>query len=104
MVNQQLLAHWLPSNRVSRLLKTDAFDEAYSRGLYAFLTSRAEQVVDIDIATSVLAAAKARCPHLPAVGADVRHLPFADRVFDVVVSNSTLDHFDTPRDIVRSLR
>lgn len=104
IVNQQLLACWLPSGRVSRLLKTDAFDEAYSSGLYAFLTSRAEQVVDIDIATSVLAAAKARCPYLPAVGADVRHLPFADRAFDVVVSNSTLDHFDTPQDIIQSLR
>jgi SAM-dependent methyltransferase len=104
IVNQQLLARWLPTGRVRRLLKTDAFDEAYSSGLYAFLTARAAQVIDIDIATSVLAAAKTRCPCLPAVGADVRCLPFADGTFDVVVSNSTLDHFATPEDIVRSLR
>jgi ubiquinone/menaquinone biosynthesis C-methylase UbiE len=35
--------------------------------------------------------------------ADVRHLPFANNMFDVIVSNSTLDHFKSLDEIVASL-
>jgi SAM-dependent methyltransferase len=38
------------------------------------------------------------------VCAVVRRLPFADGTFDVIVSNSTLDHFQTFDDITVSLR
>jgi ubiquinone/menaquinone biosynthesis C-methylase UbiE len=47
-------------------------------------------------------AATARHPGLCGVAADVRRLPFADASFDVVVSNSTLDHF-AAADIATSL-
>jgi SAM-dependent methyltransferase len=39
-----------------------------------------------------------------AVHADVRALPFGDAEFAAVVSNSTLDHFDSAADITDSLR
>jgi ubiquinone/menaquinone biosynthesis C-methylase UbiE len=52
----------------------------------------------------VASAAVARYPRLHALGADARHLPFADGSFGAVVSTSTLDHFQAPDDIVKSLR
>ena len=37
------------------------------------------------------------------MNADVRRLPLADNRVDVVLSNSTLDHFDTEQEIEESL-
>ena len=103
-VNAALLARWLPAQPCTDLLKTDLFDEAMGSGLYPLLSTRAARVAALDVAPSVLAAATARHPALLAVAADVRRLPFASGAFDVVVSNSTLDHFDTRDDILESLR
>jgi SAM-dependent methyltransferase len=102
-INVALFAPWLPKGRVQRLLKTDAFDEAVGHGLYPLLESKAEQVVSLDISISSLRTARSRYTGLHVVRADVRHLPFTNGVFDVVVSSSTLDHFATPEDIVISL-
>lgn len=103
-VNATLLARWLPPQACANLLKTDLFDEAMGDGLYPLLSARAARVAALDVAPSVLAAATARYPGLLAVAADVRRLPFASDSFDVVVSNSTLDHFDTHDQILESLR
>jgi ubiquinone/menaquinone biosynthesis C-methylase UbiE len=94
----------LPQAQVGRLLKTDLFDEAVSEGLYPLLTSCAEQVAHADVSPNVIRAARARYPDLHAACADVRRLPFADDVFDVIVSNSTLDHFAILDDVATSLR
>lgn len=99
-VNGALVERWLGTKPCGRLLKTDLFDEAMGAGLYAPLAARAQSVTAIDIAPSVLASAKTRHPGLNVVAADVRRLPFADGAFDVVVSNSTLDHF-CARDEIR---
>lgn len=103
-VNTALLARWLPDAGVARLLKTDLFDEALSDGLYPQLTQRARRIVGIDISASIVGAEWSRYPHLQVAIADVRCLPFASSSFDVVVSNSTLDHFRTSHEIVVSLR
>jgi SAM-dependent methyltransferase len=93
----------LPAERVPRLLKTDLFNEGISPGLYPVLAKAAESVVGIDISIATTHAAQARYGALQTVAADVRQLPFADGSFDVIVSNSTLDHFEMPADIVTSL-
>lgn len=93
-VNAALLARWLPP-RPLRLLKTDLFDEAVSDGLYPLLASRAASVTGIDVSPLTVRAARERYPDLDAMPADVRDLPFADGEFDVIVSNSTLDHLDS---------
>jgi len=98
-VNGAVVGRWLERGSCERLLKTDLFDEAMGSGLQPMLESRARRVVAIDVAPSVLAAAKSRYPALDVVAADVRRLPFADASFDAVVSNSTLDHFDTRAEI-----
>ena len=103
-VNASLFARWLPSEPCANLLKTDLFDEAMGGGLYPVLSAHARRVAAIDVAPAVLAAATRRYPALLAAAADVRRLPFASGSFDVVVSNSTLDHFDTRGEIQESLR
>ena len=101
-VNKRLLDRWLPE-RCGQVLKTDLFDEVAGDGLVRFLLGRADRVIGIDIAESVVGVASARNPRLEATRADVRSLPFADATFDVVVSTSTLDHFETERDLGQAL-
>jgi SAM-dependent methyltransferase len=103
-VNASLLARWLPATPFLRLLKTDLFDEAMGDGLYPLMTNHARSVVAMDVASKVVASAVSRHPGLLAVSADVRRLPFANEAFEVVISNSTLDHFETRADIRIALR
>lgn len=84
--------------RCFRLLKTDAFDEAVTRGVYPALTEVADRVVLLDVSSVVLRAAS-RKYDTPLTQADVRRLPFADASFDAVVSLSTLDHFRCSEEI-----
>jgi SAM-dependent methyltransferase len=97
-----LLARWLPSGRVARVLKTDLYDEACTDGLVPELAAHADGVFGIDVSPVVAASAGARARVL-AVAGDVRLLPFRSGSFDVVVSNSTLDHFAEHAEIGRAL-
>jgi SAM-dependent methyltransferase len=103
-VNHALLARWLPATPVARLLKTDVFDESVSDGLYPLLIEHAETVVGMDVSLITLRVAQSRAAGNHFTCADVRGLPFADGVFDVIVSNSTLDHFETTDELIASLR
>ncbi len=99
-VNRRLIDDCLPAGPIGRVLKTDLFDEAIGEGLLSILASRAEKVFAVDVSPAVVEAARAS--HPPLLGAncaDVRRLPFVDGCFEVVCSNSTLDHFDTLEDI-----
>jgi SAM-dependent methyltransferase len=98
-----LLATWLGSQRVARLLKTDLYDEVAGAGLVPVLAGLADEVHGVDLSPRMVAAACARYPSLRGTTADVRRLPFPDGTFDLVVSNSTLDHFEERGDITRSL-
>jgi len=93
-VNRAWLESNWPQRTVDRVLKTDMFDEAVGEGVFGLLQSRARKAVGMDIASATR-------PH---VGADVRQLPFVDGAFDLVVSNSTLDHFPTEEELIASLR
>ena len=101
-VNKRLLDRWLPE-RCDHILKTDLFDEVAGDGLVRFLLSRAGRVSGIDIAEAVVESASARHPRLEALTCDVRSLPYASATFDLVVSTSTLDHFDRPGDLEQAL-
>ena len=103
-VNTALLIRWQPVNQTGNLLKTDLFDEAVSEGLSSLLNSLAKKVFYIDASFAVHQGAKRRHSGLQAIGADVRQLPFANGTFDSIVSNSTLDHFETRDGIVKSLQ
>jgi SAM-dependent methyltransferase len=101
-VNASLLRRWLPT-RCDRLLKTDLFDEAVGGGLYPELVDRTGEFVGVDISGAVLSAAVKRYPNLNGRVADVRALPFASESFDLIVSNSTLDHFASAHSLRDSL-
>lgn len=101
-LHSSLFAGWLCAAHAERLLKTDLFDEAVSEGLEA-LAVKAELAVGIDLSTRVAEVARRRHPVWIAVVADVRRLPFADGAFDTILSNSTLDHFDSVHEIALAL-
>jgi SAM-dependent methyltransferase len=98
-VNLALLRSWWPGESVGRILKTDLFDEVFGEGLYPFLRMSAGSISGIDISESIISAARRKCPELQTAVADVRRLPFKDNRFDLVISNSTLDHFQAASDI-----
>ena len=104
-VNGRLLRRWLPSGN-GAVLKTDLFDEAVGEGLFPQLARQFGEVVGVDVSHLVVSAASRRYPDLDARVASVLALPFEDASFDAVVSNSTLDHFQshtTIRDAVDEL-
>lgn len=103
-VNQSLLLRWLPGQPVPLLLKTDTFDEAVGEGLMQFLKTRAHTVVGMDLSLQNVQLTCSGEMSIRGACADVRHLPFGEESFDVVVSNSTLDHFQTLDEIMVSLR
>ena len=102
-VNAGLLERWLP-RRCGPALKTDLFDEAKGQGLLSLIGLRSSHVVGVDVSETTVQVARARHPDLDAVRADVRLLPFEDHSFDLVVSNSTLDHFGTRSGISLAIR
>ncbi len=102
-VNIQLLRRWLQGGCGS-LIKTDLFDEAVGHGLYPELADRADEVVGVDVSGAAVHAAVERYPGFDARVADVLALPFADASFDVVVSNSTLDHFASRSTLCAAVR
>jgi SAM-dependent methyltransferase len=93
----RLVSQWVGTLR-GRWLKTDLYEErAASRALLPHLVGPAW--VGTDLAPEVVRRSTAGT----GTAADVRRLPFADGTFDGVLSTSTLDHFDEPSDIGRSL-
>ena len=103
-MNARMLRPWLAARPRRRVLKTDLFDEAVGEtGLMAPLTETGAVVFGIDLSLTIASTAGKRHGAVRSVGADVRRLPFADGAFDVVVSNSTLDHFESLGDIALAL-
>jgi SAM-dependent methyltransferase len=103
-INIGLLRRLLPAGAGRLLLKTDLFDEAsISGGLALELVRHAGRVVGVDLAPVTARAARARHAGVAVLVADVRRLPFRDRSFDRIVSNSTLDHFATLDQLAASL-
>jgi ubiquinone/menaquinone biosynthesis C-methylase UbiE len=66
------------------------------------------ELAGVDVSAGMLARARARLPQADLRQADMRHLPFGDARFDVVLSTRVLSHLPEPRDglreIVRVLR
>jgi SAM-dependent methyltransferase len=102
-VNVSMLMRWLPERRLDLVLKTDLFDEMSGEGLFSLLSQRARRFAGIDVSGKTLKIACARHTGLCGIVADVRKLPFRKGVFEAVVSNSTLDHFEKHEAISQSL-
>jgi SAM-dependent methyltransferase len=98
-----LIRDWTGGRRFRSVLKTDLFDEAMGEGLVPMLMGHANTVHGIDVAPEMVGKAVMANPRLLASVADVRQLSFADSSMELIVSNSTLDHFQDAGDIDRSL-
>ena len=103
-LNRRLIETSLSGSRFGRTLKTDLFDEATgATGLTPLLRRRSRSVVGVDLALDTCRfAARNPAAHV-ACNADVRRLPFATGSFDLVLSNSTLDHFRSVDEIATAL-
>ena len=103
-LNSQLMRQNLETCKNGTALKTDLFDEATGEiGLVPQLAEFSGQVVGIDISQVTCRVATGRHPSLGACSGDARALPFSDKSFDIVLSNSTLDHMERVDDIGTAL-
>lgn len=102
-VNSDLLRRWLRSNPGAHILKTDLFDEVVSDGLFPLLLEYSDQLIGVDLSPEMVNTVREKFPKLNSRTADVRSLPFENDSFDIIVSNSTLDHFTSRQDIQAAL-
>jgi len=99
-----LLRRWGVDTHVCYALKTDLFDEAATGALGQALAADATCLLGIDLAMTTVRAAAQRLRPGSLLVADVRALPLASDSIGLVVSNSTLDHLDTPEEIMSAIR
>ena len=99
-LHQGILRDWTGGRHFASSLKTDLFDEAVGEGLFGWLSAVSDRVEGIDVSSGIVAQAAQRHPGLIVRQADVRRLTDhpADS-FDLIVSNSTLDHFEGKQDL-----
>ena len=105
-----LLLKWANVKGSQLVLKTDLFGEA-TGSQRAFLWDMLQSnnnVVSTDISFAVVSGARERAlQHAPGLGhyvnCDLRELPFASNSFDLIVSDSSLDHFKHEVEILTAL-
>lgn len=102
-INTSLLSRWLPDAFYHRILKTDLFDEYVCAGLYPYLKTKSSSIFGIDLSESIITAMQLKYPEMASLAADILYLPFKEGFFDLIVSNSTIDHFDSKDEIIQSL-
>jgi SAM-dependent methyltransferase len=105
--HEWILRNLPPGLRIQSLLKTDLFEEAYGADELLFslpLDAVVKIGIDVNAVTVTQAAHRGPRDGCGFINADVRRLPLADKRIDVVLSNSTLDHFDTELEIEESLQ
>lgn len=105
-----LINEWAPDLTQKAVLKTDMFEEALGDDhFFGDVARDSGTAVGIDISREVTRKVRQRSKNqhwngLMAVSADVQWLPFMSGSFDIVISNSTLDHFFSAHGIVTSLK
>jgi len=95
------------------ILKTDLFEEAFGPDEILFSISRdykPKRVYGIDISNRVIAKVKNNCikktPNKKIIlqNEDLKKLSFKDNYFDLIISQSTLDHFEDLNDLNRVMK
>lgn len=104
-----LLARWAEVTYSQRILKTDLFAEASDFGQFLFeLAKDNGNIVGIDISNEIVKQAKRSAERNSVAGeyicCDVRQLPLRSESIDLIISDSTLDHFPDRRDIIAALQ
>jgi ubiquinone/menaquinone biosynthesis C-methylase UbiE len=108
-----LLGEWgIELNQDFKILKTDLREEAYGQDqiLYAIDTPKNNllHIFGIDISKVTVQHADFRQRDLGYshvyITADVRVLPFKENSFDLILSSSTLDHFENKEDFLAAIK
>ncbi|MFC2067870.1 class I SAM-dependent methyltransferase [Chloroflexota bacterium] len=110
-VHLDLLAKWAVVTASNSVLKTDLFAEAMcpSRSFMWGMLGNMGNVIGIDISAEICFKAKINTAHyapdslVKYITCDVRQLPFASNSFDLIISDSTLDHFGHKSEIFTAL-
>jgi SAM-dependent methyltransferase len=105
-VNRDCVRRWAADSACGVVLKTDLFEEANGEDhILGDLAAESTRVVGMDCLASTVARAalRFRGPGIDLTVADLRSLNFADSTFDLIVSTSTLDHFDQRAEFVEAL-
>ena len=106
----RLVSKWADVVNSQVILKTDLFAEAFGPEQFLFdLASANSNIVAIDVSRQVVVRAKRQAKHHGVdtgkyLCCDVKHLPFRSDSFDLVISDSTLDHFPCETDIITALK
>lgn len=104
-----LVERWGDLASSGRILKTDLFNVAFGPAPFLFdLSGGSSNVIGIDISSEVVGEAKRRARYQGIDAStylccDVRHIPLQENSIDLVISDSTLDHFPCETDIVDAL-
>jgi SAM-dependent methyltransferase len=104
-VHLRLIRKWSEGFHVERILKTDLFEEAYGGdSLLDVLFPEANLPGGMDAAFSTASRAlKRHGKKIRTLTCDVRNLAVKECSIDLVVSTSTLDHFDGRADYLKAL-
>lgn len=102
-----LLCSWAGNLKSKCILKTDLREEAYGSDQILFLLPKDMLVMGLDknertVKQAWLNSLKKDFRHNYIAG-DIREIPFCDRLFDLILSISTLDHFATNEDLIKAL-
>lgn len=106
-VHLQAVRRWTAGLEPRRILKTDLFEEAFGEDqILVGLSSDAGLVRGMDTALSTVLAATKRLPVLAnrVIVTDIRSAAFRHAAFDLIVSTSTLDHFESRQEYLSALR
>jgi len=105
-----LITRWTKITPGQKILKTDLFAEAFSVEQFLFDAIPAKSdVIGIDVALEIVAEAKSQALKRGMdagnyLCSDVKKLPLRDSSVDLIISDSTLDHFPTEAEIITALK
>lgn len=104
-VHLEWICRNVQQRRAAVVLKTDLFEEANGEDeLLSSLPFEAGLKLGIDLDESTARRAALRLDgNSGFAAADVRRLPFKDDSIDLILSNSTLDHFEAAEDLQNSI-
>jgi SAM-dependent methyltransferase len=106
----RLIAKWTNVAYGQRILKTDLFAEAFGLEQFLFDIPQArDNIVAIDVSREIVQQAKRQAMHHGVDASkyfccDVKQLPLQDNSIDLIISDSTLDHFPSESDILTALK
>jgi ubiquinone/menaquinone biosynthesis C-methylase UbiE len=107
-IHLKLITRWCGNLENKIVLKTDLFEEAHGPDQFLFEIRSEKNIIGMDISSVIARKAQQNayslsCSSHKFLTCDVLKLPFTNNSLDVVISNSTLDHFSEMISITRAL-